>query len=225
MSLVNSAESLGDVTSFGDAVKTRDCVLSVVTSALNEAANVAVFLEQTCRALANLGISGEIIFIDDGSHDDTGQIASAFALDHPSVPIRVIRHWRPRGLAAAITEGAAAAHGRFVCFLPADLESSPAEDIPKLFRAMDPDTDVVLGRRVGRGDGKRISSGVYNLLNALLFGVRVRDGNWIKMMRAECFKGIRLRNDWHPFLVPILSHAGCSIKEVDTLWCAQIWRV
>ena len=201
----------------GSAEK-RECVLSVATSALNEAANVAEFLMQTCRALAELGIPGEIIFVDDGSSDATGKIASDFAVDHPEVPIHILRHWRPRGLAAAIQDAASAARGRYVCFLPADLESSPLEDIPKLLRAMDSETDVVLGRRVGRGDGKRIASGVYNFLNAVFFGVRVRDGNWIKMIRRECLRGIHLRNDWHPFLVPILAHSGCRIKEVDTVW-------
>ncbi|HVT29591.1 MAG TPA: glycosyltransferase family 2 protein [Lacipirellulaceae bacterium] len=223
MSAIDSPESLDETATFGQSLDRRQCVLSVVSSALNEAANVATFLEQTCDALAKLGISGEVIFIDDGSQDETGQIAADYALDHPDVPIRIVRHWRPRGLAAAIIEGAAAARGRYVCFLPADLESSPADDIPKLFQAMDADTDVVLGRRVGRADGKRVASGVYNLLNALLFGVCVRDGNWIKLIRTECLRGVRLHNDWHPFLVPILAHAGCRIKEVDTMWCARTY--
>jgi glycosyltransferase involved in cell wall biosynthesis len=195
--------------------------VSVVTSALNEADNVRAFLDQARLALTVLGVSGEIIFVDDGSSDNTGEIASDYAIDHSEVPIHVVRHWRPLGLAAGITEGAARARGRFVCFLPADLESAPAEDIPKLFHAMDSETDVVVGRRVGRGDGKRVASGVYNLLNAVLFGVRVRDGNWIKMIRGECLNGVRLRNDWHPYLIPILAHARCRIKEVDTTWYAR----
>ena len=198
-----------------------ECVLSVATSALNEAANVTEFLEQTCKAFRELDIAGQIVFVDDGSSDGTGEIAADFSREHPEVPIQIIRHWRPRGLAAAIENAATVARGRYVCFLPADLESSPAEDIPKLLHAMDQETDVVLGRRVGRGDGKRVASGVYNFLNALFFGVRVRDGNWTKMIRRECLSGIRLHNDWHPFLVPILAHSGCRIKEVDTVWYAR----
>ena len=96
------------------------------------------------------------------------------------------------------------ARGEFVCFVPADLESSPLEDIPKMIRVLDDETDVVLGRRVGRGDGKQFASGIYNKLNAVLFGVRVKDGNWIKLVRRDCLRGIHLRNDWHPFIVPIL---------------------
>jgi glycosyltransferase involved in cell wall biosynthesis len=221
MSTINRAELLEDVMSADESVVSRECIVSVVTSALNEEDNVSAFLEQTCEALTVLGVAGEIIFVDDGSSDNTGQIASDFAIDHPEFPLHIIRHWRPLGLAAGITDGAARARGRYVCFLPADLESAPAEDIPKLFHAMDSDTDVVLGRRVGRGDGKRIASGVYNRLNAVFFGVRVRDGNWIKMIRRDCLKGIRLRNDWHPFLVPILAHSRCRIKEVDTVWYAR----
>jgi dolichol-phosphate mannosyltransferase len=105
--------------------------------------------------------------------------------------------------------------------VPADLESSPSVDIPKMFRVMDAETDVVLGRRVGRSDGKQLASGIYNRLNALLFGVRVKDGNWIKLIRRDCLRGIHLRNDWHPFIVPILAHAGCRLKEVDTHWHAR----
>jgi dolichol-phosphate mannosyltransferase len=216
-----STDFFEDVAPEHVATELHECVVSVVTSALNEADNIRAFLDQVCLALKELGISGEIIFVDDGSSDNTGQIASDYAVDHPEFPIHVIRHWRPRGLAAGITEGAALAHGHLVCFLPADLESAPAEDIPKLFHAMDAETDVVVGRRVGRGDGKRVASGVYNRLNSMLFGVKVRDGNWIKMIRGECLKGVRLRNDWHPFLVPILAHARCRIKEVDTTWYAR----
>ncbi len=150
MAVTNSAEMLEDAFLEDGSGDRRECVVSVVTSALNEADNVGIFLEQACRALKILDVSGEIIFVDDGSTDNTGQIAADFASDHPEVPVHIIRHWRPRGLAAGITEGAARAQGRFVCFLPADLESAPAEDIPKLFHAMDSDTDVVLGRRVGR---------------------------------------------------------------------------
>lgn len=194
------------------------CILSVVTSALNEAANVPTFLHEVCGAIADLRIASEIIFIDDGSRDDTASLVEQFANDHDDIPIRLIRHWRPRGLAVAFSEGTAAARGKYVCFLPADLESSPAEDIPKLFHAMDDDHDIVLGRRIGRGDGKRLSSNVYNFLNALIFGVRVRDGNWIKLLRKDCMIGIHLRNDWHPFLVPILANTGCRYKEIDTNW-------
>jgi glycosyltransferase involved in cell wall biosynthesis len=221
MSTNNTLDLRNDAFLNDGCVTNRDCDLTVATSALNEATNVAIFLNATIQAFSELGLSGEIIFIDDGSRDDTGTIAAEYANEHPEIPIRILRHWRPRGLAIGITEAAAIARGRLICFLPADLESDPAEDIPKLYSALDEDTDVVLGRRIGRGDGKTLSSGIYNRLNALLFGVRVKDGNWIKLIRHECMDGIRLRNDWHPFLVPILAHAGCRIKEVDTKWRAR----
>jgi glycosyltransferase involved in cell wall biosynthesis len=221
MSQIDTAELRTDAALFDDSLLHQECVLTVATSALNEAANVTAFLAATSRAFTELGVSGEIVFIDDGSRDETGQIAAEYANKHTEIPIRIVRHWRPRGLANGIAEAAAMARGRLICFLPADLESDPEEDIPKLFYSMDDDTDVVLGRRVGRGDGKKLSSGIYNRLNELLFGVRVKDGNWIKMIRRECMNGIRLRNDWHPFLVPLLAHAGCRIKEVDTNWRAR----
>jgi dolichol-phosphate mannosyltransferase len=206
------------IDSFSDK---SECEISIVTSALNEEANARLFLEEASRAIEVLGVSGEILFIDDGSRDGTARIVSDYAREHCDVPIRLVRHSRPRGLAAAFHKGTILARGRLVCFLPADLESSPAEDIPKLYREMDDETDVVLGRRIGRGDGKQFASNIYNRLNSLLFNVHVRDGNWIKLIRAECLLGIPLRNDWHPFVVALLANAGCRLKEVDTNWYSR----
>src|SRR5262245_8171550 len=117
MPIISSTEFFEDTAPEQADLDRRECVVSVVTSAINEADNVRAFLDQACLALKELGVSGEIIFVDDGSSDNTGQIASDYAVDHPEFPIDVIRHWRPRGLAAGITESAARAHGRLVCFL------------------------------------------------------------------------------------------------------------
>jgi glycosyltransferase involved in cell wall biosynthesis len=192
--------------------------LTVVTSALNEGGNVLRFLDEVFVALRELEVSGEILFIDDGSRDGTSTIVADYARRNREFPVRLIRHPNPMGLAQGINEAASLARGEFVCFLPADLESLPSEDIPKLFSVMTDDVDVVLGCRVGRGDQKLLASWLYKQLNRWVFGVHVRDGNWLKLVRTERLAGIRLQNDWHPFLVPILAHAGCRFAEVDTLW-------
>lgn len=195
-----------------------EVVLTIATTALNEAPNIRPFLDASITALDRLGVAGEILFIDDGSSDGTSAAVAEYAREHSATPIRLIRHRRPRGLAAAINESAVAARGTFVCLVPADLESDPAEDVPKLFRAMDDQTDFVLGQRIGRNDNKQLASSVYNRFNAWLFGIRARDANWIKLVRTDQLDGIQLRNDWHPFLAAILAKAGCRYKTVDTVW-------
>ena len=196
----------------------RPIDLTIVTTAANEEGNVERFLSECLAAIEGLGIEAEVVFFDDGSTDGTADAVRQFSDEHGRVAIRLIRHSSRRGIAAAIEESSRLARGRLVCFLPADLESSPRADVPALYGAMDDRTDVVVGSRAGRRDGKRFASWIYNSLNRSLFGVHVRDANWIKLVRRERLDGITMRPGWHRFLIPILAHRGCRIKEVTTPW-------
>lgn len=192
--------------------------LSIVTTARNEVGNVDPFLTGALSALDRLGIVGEVIYFDDASRDGTGDAVRAFAASHPEARIVLVRHGTRRGITAAIQESLGLATGKAVCYVPADLESRPEVDIPLLYRAMDASTDIVVGARRGRADGKLLASRIYNALNRLLFGVDLRDANWIKLIRRERMSGLRLRSEWHRLLVPILVHRGCTVKEVETEW-------
>ena len=195
--------------------------LSICTTAYNEAGNVAAFLEGAARALQQLGLRGEILYIDDGSTDGTSKAVQDFAAAHPDVSIRLVRHATKRGITAAIEELVKLSQGELICLLPADLESSPGTDIPLLMQGLREDTEVVVGWRKGRQDGKVFASKVYNVLNHWLFKVRVHDANWIKLVRHSKIHGIRLRSDWHRFLLPILVANGCRVREVETPWNAR----
>jgi hypothetical protein len=83
---------------------------------------------------------------------------------------------------------------------------------------MDACTDVVCGRRVGRNDGKYLASRIFAVANHWLFGVKVHDSNWIKLIRRDKLAGLRLYPEWHRFLVALLLHRGCRVKEVETVW-------
>lgn len=195
--------------------------LSVVTTAHNESGNVYPFLSGVLEGVKTLGVSAEIIYIDDGSVDGTSDAVCRFEqepIHNPTVPIRLIRHPSRRGISAALEEGIRLAKGEYVCFLPADLESLPAADIPILYEAMDPQSDVVVGWRKGRRDGKLLASKLSALLNKWLFKIDLHDANWIKLIRREKAKGLTLRSDWHRYLLPLLAHRGCKIKEVETQW-------
>lgn len=192
--------------------------VSVVTTACNEAANVAEFLQRTINAFESLQIKGEIVFVDDASADGTLAEAQAFKARNPALRLHLIRHSTQQGIARAIVEGTAAASGRLVCYLPADLESLPDTDIPTLFRSMDAVTDVVVGWRQGRQDGKNAASKIYNVVNRWLFGVTVHDANWIKLVRREKMDGLVLMTDWQSIFVGLLAARGCRVREVPTPW-------
>lgn len=192
--------------------------LSIVTSAYNEVGNVRPFLDSAREAIQKLGVTAEIVFFDDGSTDDTGDAVEAYAMQHPDLTIKLIRRPHKMGITAAIADSYTATQGQLICLVPADLESLPEDDVPALYAALDDATDVVVGWRKDRGDGKLLASKIYNFVNWRLFGVRLHDMNWIKLIRREKLQGLQLRSDWHRFLIPILAKRGCRFKEVVTQW-------
>ncbi len=192
-------------------------ILSVLIPAYNEVATVEELVERTARAFQQLGVSGELIFVDDGSTDGTGQKVAALQPRYPWV--RLIRHRRNRGLTVALQHGFAAARGDFIIFLPADLESHPDEDIPRLYQKLLEGYDVVSGWRQGRADGKVVASAIYNTVSRWLFDVQVHDANWIKGFRREVIQALPpLRSDWHRFLLHIAADQGWRVGEVPTQW-------
>lgn len=195
-------------------------LVSVLIPARNEAGNIPALLEKVDRAFAQLatqGKAGELVLIDDGSTDGTGDLAASLAGQYPF--LRLLRHRRNRGLTAALRTGFRAVRGQVIVFLPADLESDPEEDIPKLLAKLEEGYDVVAGWRQGRDDGKVFASGIYNRVSQRLFHVHVHDMNWIKAFRREVIEALPpLRSDWHRFLLQIAAHQGFRIGEVPTTW-------
>jgi len=141
---------------------TTPVVLTIASSAYNEAGNVRAFLNSAWCALCVLKVPGEILLIDDGSADETAAVVKSYAKAHPEIPVRLVRHSRRLGITHAIQELTTLARGSLICFISADLESLPEEDIPLLFEAMDQNTDIVAGWRQERADGKVLASRLYN---------------------------------------------------------------
>ncbi len=200
-------------------VQLRGATVSVLIPARNEAGNIPALLAQVATAFDTLDLHGraELVLIDDGSTDGTGDIAASQAIAYPF--LRLIRHRRNLGLTAALRTGFRAVSGDIIIFLPADLESDPAEDIPKLLLKMQEGYDVVAGWRQGRADGKTFASGIYNTVSRRLFGVQAHDMNWIKAFRREVLLTLPpLRSDWHRFLLMIAAQQGYRIGETPTNW-------
>jgi len=191
--------------------------LSVVIPAYNEAGNVAELLARTAAAFEALGVAGELVFVDDGSQDETADRVRAAQEQYPWVQLVQMR--RNQGLTAALRSGFQVARGKTILFLPADLESHPDEDIPKLYQRLMEGYDVVSGWRQGRADGKELASVIYNGISRRLFPIAVHDANWIKGFRREVIEAMPpLRSDWHRFLVHIAADRGFRVGEVATTW-------
>lgn len=169
-------------------------------------------MDKIARVFLACHLDGEVLLVDDGSTDATWVEASATAARYPF--LRLFRHRKSLGLTEAMRTAFRHARGDVVIFLPADLESDPEEDIPKLLNKLDEGYDVVAGWRQNRRDRKVLASSIYNFTSRLLFGLDAHDMNWIKAFRREVIDNLHLRSDWHRFILMIAADKGYKIGEV-----------
>ena len=196
-----------------------DALVSVVVPAHNEETTVGVFVERTAKAFAQIGRPWELVYVDDGSTDQTAARVVAAADAEPRV--RLVRQRRNLGLTEALNRGFREARGEVIVFLPADLESDPLADIPLLLDKLDQGYDVVAGWRQGRRDGKRFASRLANVVCRALFGLDVHDLNWIKAFRREVTDALALRSSWHRYVLVLAQNEGFRIGEVQVPYQAR----
>ena len=190
-----------------------DLDLSLVIPVYNERENITPLLAEIERSLQGTGWRYEILMVDDGSVDGTGEALLALRRAHQV--LRVIRFARNAGQTAAMDAGFHRARGTIVVTLDADLQNDPA-DIPKLVRAME-GWDAVVGVRVGRRDTlvRRVSSRVANYVRNRLSDETIEDtGCSLKAYRREALERLKLYNGLHRFLPTLLRMEGFRVREL-----------
>lgn len=187
--------------------------VSILVPALDEAPNMPDLFGEIGAMLSESGLDAEVVLVDDGSDDGTLEAARRAAREAGVERTRFLRHRRNRGKTDALLTGARAARGEVLVLFDADLQHAPSE-IPRFVRKVDDGWDMVVGRKVGRYQ-KRFVSGIYNWLARKIFGVPVHDLNAMKAFRRDVLDDVRLRSDWHRYLV-VLAHArGYAVTEID----------
>jgi len=187
--------------------------VSVVVPAYNEAENLPALLAELAPAMASLGLSHEIVVVDDGSTDATPAVLAELQPRYPS--LRVVRFRRNAGQSAAFLAGFGAARGGVVVTLDADLQNNPA-DIPELVRRLD-GHDAVLGVRAKRRDSfvRRVSSRVANAVRRCATGDGLTDvGCSLKAFRREHVLDLPRFNGVHRFFGTLLVWKGLRVVEL-----------
>jgi glycosyltransferase involved in cell wall biosynthesis len=165
--------------------------LSVFLPSHNEEGNVERVVRGFCSTLPQLAERYEVIVVDDGSRDRTGEIADRLAAQDAHV--KVVHHPVNRGYGGAVISGIQAATLPYVLLCDGDGQFDPAD--VKLLASRIGDHDVVIGRRGRRADHlmRRVNGKSWTLLMRFLFGLRVDDIDCgFKLFRRDILDGIEL---------------------------------
>jgi glycosyltransferase involved in cell wall biosynthesis len=188
---------------------------SVVVPFYEEAESAEELYRRIAAIMDGLGKPYEMVFVDDGSRDSTGEILARLAEADGRILLVELR--RNFGQTAALAAGFDHASGEIVIAMDGDLQHAP-EDIPALLAPLEQGYDLVSGWRKHRVDNlfiRRIPSGAANWMMKKLSGVDIHDfGTTFKVYRRDLLKHIKLYGELHRFIPALASAVGARICEV-----------
>jgi glycosyltransferase involved in cell wall biosynthesis len=189
--------------------------LSILVPVYNEEGSVRLLVERMMPVLEGLGMTWEVVFVDDGSTDAT---FARLAEVHAREPrVRVVRLRRNFGQTAALAAGFARVKGRRIVTLDGDLQNDPA-DIPLLLARMEEGYDIVSGWRRNRQESfwrRTLPSRTANWLIARVSGVSLHDfGCTLRAYDRTVVDGLPLYSEMHRFLPALASLTGARSTEV-----------
>jgi glycosyltransferase involved in cell wall biosynthesis len=189
--------------------------LSVIVPFYNEEDNIVRMHAAIVAALEPLGVSFEMVFVNDGSRDRT--LERAIELAQQDARLRVVQFRRNYGQTPAMAAGIEHARGKVLVTMDGDLQNDP-RDIEHFLAKMNEGYDIVVGWRFNRQDklvSRKIPSKIANWLIGKVTGVPIKDnGCSLKAYRAALIKEIPLYSEMHRFIPAMASIAGPRIAEI-----------
>ena len=184
--------------------------ISVVIPLFNEAESLPELHSWISRVMHDNSFSYEVIFVDDGSNDNSWEVISGLAASNPEV--HGIRFRRNYGKSAALYCGFEKACGNVVITMDADLQDSP-DEIPGLYKTIVEDGfDVVSGWKQHRKDNvvtKNLPSKLFNATARAITGIKLHDMNCgLKAYRSEVVKNIEVYGEMHRYIPYLAKNAG-----------------
>jgi glycosyltransferase involved in cell wall biosynthesis len=191
-------------------------LISVVAPVYNEAPTLPEFVRRLTETTGRLrgAYTFEFVLVDDGSTDDSLQVARTLITTEPR--LRVVELRRNFGQTAALQAGLAAARGDIVISMDSDLQHFP-EDLPLFLEKIDEGYDLVCGWRHERQEGilRRWPSSAANSLVRAVSGLHVHDvGTTFRAYRADLVQQLQLLGEQHRFVPVLASFVGAKVAEV-----------
>lgn len=187
--------------------------ISIVIPLLNEAESLPELAAWIDRVLTTHQLSYEVIFIDDGSTDNSWAVIERLRVENPH--LKALRFRRNYGKSAALNEGFKAAQGDVVFTMDADLQDSP-DELPELYRMVTEEGyDLVSGWKKKRFDSfiKNNTSKIYNWTTRKLSGIQLNGFNCgLKAYRKQVVKNIEIYGEMHRY-IPVIAH-NAGFKEI-----------
>lgn len=212
-------------------------MLSIVIPVYNEEDNVRPLFEQIQAVCKTIGDAYEVLFVDDGSEDETFNVLSELCKQEPQLV--VIRFEKNAGQTAAMAAGFEFARGERIVSMDGDLQNDPI-DIPRLLEKLDEGYDLVCGWRKERQDKfltRRVPSVIANWIIGKVTGVPIHDnGCSLKAYRASVIKQVPFYGEMHRFIPAMTTIVGARIAEIvvshhprrfgkSKYGLGRIWRV
>ena len=190
--------------------------LSIVIPVFNEQDSVAALFHEIVHVLSSESTyTYEIVFIDDGSTDDTFNVVKNL-YEKNSKRVKVVQFRTNFGKAAAYMKGFNLATGDYVITLDGDGQDDPIE-IPKVVKKLTEGFDVVVGWKFDRQDsfGKNLASKIFNKILQIVFHTQLHDVNCgIKGFSNEAIKSLDIYGELHRYIPVILSFFGYKVAEI-----------
>lgn len=192
----------------------------VIIPTLQEAENLQVLIPRVAGVLADAGLQGEILIVDDDSRDGTVELCQRMAAEYP---VQLLVRERERGLSSAVLHGMRHARGGVLVVMDADL-SHPPEKIPELVEALDnEDADFAIGSRYVRGGRTDENWGVLRWLNSKIATILARPltsardpmAGFLAIRRATFLRADALNPIGYKIGLELMVKCGCrNVKEI-----------
>lgn len=194
-------------------MENKEIEISIVTPMYNEEESVHEFITRIQKAMQ--GQSYELIVVNDGSRDNTGEILKEYAKTDSN--IRYLSLARNRGQSAAVYCGFQHSRGKYVVMMDGDLQNLP-EDIMSLVIKIRQGHDLVSGRREDRKESfivRKLPSQAANWLIRKVTGCTVKDMGGFKCLQGDIARSINIKSGYHRLLPALVHSMGGECVEVN----------